>query len=402
MPPHKRSSLPAVTGIRFFLALWVIALHMSVANSAFRICVNNAPNWIRETIRSGASAVGVFFLLSGFVLAYNYDLGAEWSLSRRARFWTARFARIYPVYLFALVIAIPSVIVGELKARPFDLGALVGGLTAVLLMVQAWIPHDAIFWNGPAWSLSVEAFFYLCFPFIGRLLWKVERRVSLLLTLGGLWLTACISSYAIAAWKAHWFLFHTFGPVQDTTWSEVIKWNPFVRLPEFLAGIILCKIFLSIESRPTAWLGPGRGTLLYLSGLAAGLAVVSQSDHLPPAVLHDGLLLPATAAVVLGLSFGGGSLWRWLSYPVIVILGQVSYAMYLLHMPLYGYFAAVGKRVITHDAEEWVLLALFLITLMTLCCLTFFKLEEPARRAILDAFYPAKPRVQEESPLHTP
>ncbi|HUZ95080.1 MAG TPA: acyltransferase [Edaphobacter sp.] len=402
MPPHKRSSLPAVTGVRFFLALWVISLHMGTANSSFRGVVDGSPSWIRGTIDSGASAVGVFFLLSGFVLAYNYDLGTAWSMSKRVRFWTTRFARIYPVYLFALVLGFPSLAIGIFKSGHFHAGAFAGASTAVLLLVQAWIPHDALFWNGPGWSLSVEAFFYLCFPFIGRLLWKVERRVSLLFTFIFLWIAACGSSYEIADWKAHWFLSHSSGIVLDTTWSQVIKFDPLVRLPEFLAGIVLCKIFLSIERRPTALLGPGRGTLTYLLGLALGLIVVSQGDRMPPAVLHDGLLMPASAAVILGLSFGGGLIWRWLSRPVIVILGQVSYAMYLLHMPLYTYFAAVDKRVVRNAVEDWALFVIFVISLIALCCVTFYKLEEPSRRAILNAFYPTKPRVREELPLHTP
>ncbi len=399
MSAAKRLPLPAITGVRFFLALWVIALHMTVANVAFKGLVGRSPALIREVIQAGASAVGIFFLLSGFVLAYNYDLGRKWDSSQRWRFWTARFARIYPVYCLALVVAIPSLVAGTVKAGPLHPGSLAVGAGAVLLLVQAWIPNDAEFWGGPAWSLSVEAFFYLCFPFLGRLLWKVERRGLQWITLAGLWLTACGVSYWIAEWKAPWFL---HAADYDTVWSLVIKFNPAIRLPEFLAGVMLCKIFVSYGQEKTLPSRFGRGTFLCLFGLAAGLGVLSQDYRLPPAVLHDGLLLPATAAVILGLSRGGGWIGRWLSLPTIVLLGQVSYAMYLLHMPLYSYFAAANKRVVHNQAEAWMSFILFLGCLITACCVTFFWLEEPSRKAVLRKLHGEKPFRRSKPELPEP
>jgi peptidoglycan/LPS O-acetylase OafA/YrhL len=389
-----RPGLPAITGIRFFLALWVIAMHMAEADSAFKGLVNRFALSLRAIVATGPLAVGVFFLLSGFVLAYNYNLGQPWSTAQRLRFWAARLARVYPVYVLALVLGLPSLVFGTLKNGPLHPAALATGEGAVLLLVQAWIPHDALFWGGPAWSLSVEAFFYLCFPFAGRLLWKMERRGVQWLALGGLWLTACSASWAIAAWKAPWFL--SSAAHADTAWSELIKFDPLIRLPEFLAGVILCKIF--VTSRRTS---PGRdslrGPLLYLCGAAAALVVLAHAYDLPPAVLHDGLLLPATAAIILGLSFGGGWLARWLSRPWIVVLGQASYSMYLLHIPLYSYFAAADKRLVHSPAEAWASFLLYVVCLFAVCCVTFFKLEEPARRGILKKLYPNKPAIQHEA-----
>jgi peptidoglycan/LPS O-acetylase OafA/YrhL len=393
MTSPKRIPLPAITGIRVLLALWVVALHMDTINLTFAHFVGRTPVPVQDAIHSGASAVGIFFLLSGFVLAYNYDLSQPWRSSQRSRFWIARVARIYPVYAFALLLAIPSLIAGTLKAGPIHPASMLVGMASVTVLLQAWIPQDALFWGGPAWSLSVEAFFYLTFPVLGCLLWKVERRRFQILTLATLWLSACILSYTLALWKAPWFLGHR--SILETPWTEVIKFNPLVRLPEFLAGIILCKLYLSLQQRPISLLPPGGGTILYLPGFALALAVITQEHHLPPAILHDGLLLPATAAVILGLSFGGGPVWRWLCHPIVVLLGQASYAMYLLHMPLYSYFGASGKRLVHTPTEDWILLLLYLIALITLSCATFLKLEEPLRRVILARFSPARPSARE-------
>jgi peptidoglycan/LPS O-acetylase OafA/YrhL len=140
MTSPKRIPLPAITGIRVLLALWVVALHMDTINLTFAHFVGRTPVPVQAAIHSGASAVGIFFLLSGFVLAYNYDLSQPWRSSQRSRFWIARVARIYPVYAFALLLAIPSLIAGTLKAGPVHPASMLVGMASVTVLLQAWIP----------------------------------------------------------------------------------------------------------------------------------------------------------------------------------------------------------------------------------------------------------------------
>ena len=114
------------------------------------------PHALETFLSHGYLAVGLFFLLSGFILAYTYDGNID-GHANRVRFWEARFARIYPVYLLSLVMAFAFA--GELA---------LGTRAAVVAMVQAWNPFNpdmAGAWNYPAWTLSAEAFFYICFPF---------------------------------------------------------------------------------------------------------------------------------------------------------------------------------------------------------------------------------------------
>ena len=391
----KRSALPAVTGIRFFLAMWVVILHMRTANAVFAAAMKRLPLFIQGAVDSGASAVGIFFLLSGFVLAYNYDLGARWKRKTRSNFWLARFARIYPVYCFALIVGTASLIeAGALDwgiLHPLDLSRR---MIEVLFLVQTWIPRDALFWNGPAWSLSVEAFFYLCFPALGVILWKIERRDLQVLTLAGLWATCCIVSYEIAAMRAPAFLLHE-GGIQETFWTGFLKWNPLIRLPEFLAGIVLCRLFLGLQQESTGWLRPGRGWVLSLPALVVMLVVVGESRLVPPIVLHNGLLLPASASLIMGLGLGGGILERLLSKPKMVLLGQASYSIYLLHMPVYTYFAAVGKRVVRTETQGWCVLAAYLICLICVSIATFYQIEERSRKMILAQFGRKRSQVRD-------
>ena len=105
MNTHRRQ-LAALTGIRFFLAIWVVIYHQADA----LIAVGGSSELHRSIqclVRTGYSAVSAFFILSGFVLTYNYDL---WTLLRArnaVRFGIARFSRIYPAYVTGLLMLIP-------------------------------------------------------------------------------------------------------------------------------------------------------------------------------------------------------------------------------------------------------------------------------------------------------
>jgi peptidoglycan/LPS O-acetylase OafA/YrhL len=382
--------------VRFLLAAWVILLHIATQNVVLRAFVTERlPAIPRNVVGSGASAVGVFFLLSGFILAYSYDLGPEWDGGRRRTFWAARVARIYPVYLLALVLAVPSLVAGIVKGGGgFHPGRLLFEWATILLLVQAWIP-GGLFLVVPAWSLSVEAFFYLCFPFAGRHLWKLQKRSSLVLAILGFWLLEIFGSYLIARFRAPWFLHPSVLP--DDRWSEIIKFNPLMRLPEFLAGIVVCKLFQSLVREPWRGVTVGTGQRLYVPGMGIILLTTMFADRLPIPMLHDGLYLPGTAMMLVGLALGGGAIAEALSWRWMVLLGQASFAMYILHMPILSYVVAAGKRLpggaLAGQAE------VFLPVVIVVSVVAFKKVEEPSRRFLLRKFSEGRVTRDVESAL---
>ena len=156
---ESRPRLPAVTSLRFFAAFHVALFHMN------EMGVLTGPAWLKAFAGIGYVGVSFFFVLSGFILVYTYA-GREISLRN---YFQSRFARIYPAYLFSLVLTFPFFYFGALKMQvPFFAFAsqhFVLSSVLVLLLLQSWIPAAALAWNPVAWSLSVEAFFYLVFPF---------------------------------------------------------------------------------------------------------------------------------------------------------------------------------------------------------------------------------------------
>ena len=210
MKSARREPLPALTSIRFFAAAWVVFFHL-------RDYINLGP--FERVAGYGFCGVTLFFVLSGFILAYNYldrDTPAR-------DFWRARFARVYPAYLFALLLACP-VLYHNVEHSRFAMVSK--GWTSIALL-QAWIPSRALIWNDPGWSLSAEAFFYAVFPF---LLYPIARlaRKHLAATLAVLW--------AISLLPTVFYAFLLPDGIRPTLgdhlfFLSVLKFNPLVRLP---------------------------------------------------------------------------------------------------------------------------------------------------------------------------
>src|SRR5438874_12162874 len=174
MPLEPQQHLGALTGVRFVFALYVVLFHS-------RAAFGEAPVFVRHILNHGNIGVNLFFVLSGFVLAYNYFQRADGGLQIRD-FLIARFARIYPVYLLSVILFVP----------PGLFGAVADPITAFISAVtlsQTWTGHMA--WNTPGWSLSVEAFFYLLFPLILLLLARL-RVAGLLVTMTSVWVVGLI------------------------------------------------------------------------------------------------------------------------------------------------------------------------------------------------------------------
>ncbi len=362
--PSERRSLPALTGLRFFLAVWVVVFHVIPGTPGLAIpWLPQAPDGVSCLLRTGYVAVTVFFALSGFVLAYNYDLRKQWHRRQHRQFAIARFARIYPAYFIGLLSLTPVAIYRVWQGIPSGEYELSKGLLNVFLL-QAWAPRAALTWNFPGWSLSCEAFFYAAFPVIGYFLWKLERRATMLAALGLLW-GLCLAAPLAAALIP----IRGFGDVaaaggvpgpEAEFWVNLISYNPLAGLPAFCAGIVLAHFYRSLPP-DSRWFG--RGDWLSIPAVTLIVLVLANADRIPLALVHNGLLLPFYAALILGLALGGGLLGRMLALSPLVFLGNASYAMYILHFPIAEWLVLAGKFFAYHAFEgvRWVAFYTFVV-----------------------------------------
>src|SRR5262249_12778258 len=133
--------------------------------------------------------------------------------------WRARLLRIYPMYLLAFLLFIP-IALAKYHHHP---KMLLFSVVVNLSMVQAWTSLSQS-WNGPSWSLSVEAFMYLLFPLLVRYIGKFNNL--------GIWAALAVAPSVLTfAFSLHW--------VSVSTWRSWIGNNPVFWLPLFCFGIAL-------------------------------------------------------------------------------------------------------------------------------------------------------------------
>lgn len=369
-----RPALPALTGLRFIAAAQVVGFHAHAMVPAWR------QNPALTFLGAGYSGVSLFFVLSGFVLAYNYLTPDGTGVSSVREFLVARFARVYAVYMVGIVVAFP-IFVRELQ-RAGGMGAMLRDgvpiTAATASLLQAWMPPYACRLNCPGWSLSAEAFFYLTFPLVGA--WLCRRsRVTLV--------SVCAVSWAIACSLVLGYLRldpeHIGGVTAATEshWVAMLKFNPLLRLPEFILGVSTGLIFL----RDPAALKKIAGVLSIVT-LMSIVALLSQHEHMPYLLIHNGVMAPLYALLIVTLACGVGPLAALLSTKLFLLLGEASFALYLLHVALLVYVVkALGALHLSID-ETPALITVYLLVAQGVAILVLLTIEEPARRYIRRRF----------------
>lgn len=349
--------LESLTVIRFFAAIYVVLYHFSG-----RVI----PFW--SQIGSGYLGVDLFFVLSGFILMYNY--GGDDVISSSGfyrRFFSARFARVYPAFLLGFILAAPTAILYAFRRHP-GVEALTKITTAgvsTLLLIHAWSPRLAPFWNFPSWSVSCEAFFYLCFPFLALRLrgWSVRR--SLLVSIACAMLAPGLFSYVLVK-----------GP------SAGLENMPIARIAQFALGMAVGQIFLTRQHRSPL------GALWAL--LAIGLTIATAA-FLPRVPYFPRIFVatPVFALLIYTLARSEqpdrgkkGFAWRGL-----VLLGDASYSIYILQWPV---FWMCGLSVPTMSALK---LLVYLALLIAVSIAALMLVEKPLRRMLIRAL--SAPKVPE-------
>lgn len=344
----RRKALPALTGVRFLAAMQVVFFHFG-ASFALR---HHFPRPVCLFLGNGWTSVTLFFLLSGFILSYTYS-GQIRGRRNRNRFWEARFARIYPVYLLSLLAMIPFAFSA---ARPNAVHSVWQGLS-VLTMVQAWNPfHPQMIemWNFPAWTLSVEAFFYLLFPFVFPLMEKLSDRLLRLSAV--LLLLLVVFTHTMTAQSPA-------APL----WCQILHLPlPLIRTPEFLLGAISGVLFLR------------RGPIRYAGGLAA-ISVVA-IVFLESTISGPWISLVAVpfGLLLFALASGDGLVSSLFSTRSFVLLGGASYSVYLLQVPVRLWV----DRALGAHGSPLIDAAISPLILVAIAVVVFLYWEEPARKWI--------------------
>jgi peptidoglycan/LPS O-acetylase OafA/YrhL len=335
--------------VRFFAAFYVVVFHTRLSAQLAARGLTPAAHFFA----SGYLAVPLFFILSGFILAYTYKGQIE-SGDRRMRFWEARFARIWPAYAFSLVCS---------SVPGFQIPSW-GLAAATLAMVQAWNPLHPGYagaWNLVCWTLSVEAFFYLCFPWLQVF---IERRSVRVLQVSACALLLFSVICNIGA-----------RTLSDPVYPGIFRFIPLpvIHLPEFLIGMVLGNLLLLRAAPRTSF------PFYTCSGLVGTIAALCL-----PAGHWTSLVLIFFALLVFGLATERTWVSRFLSTKLLLLGGGISYSVYLLQTPIRTWMHALFNAAhFDRPAIEGTLVPLAL-TLFSL--LVFLYIENPARLLLRDLF----------------
>lgn len=373
---QRPQKLDALTSLRFFAAAMIVVGH---AHPIFG-------SWGIATAAPLNQGVSFFFVLSGFILAYNYPVLANSTEVRR--FWLARFARVWPLHAITCLMWI-ALIYNFDRSTYFPGYEGLARLLTNLLLLQAWIPlHDwALSFNGVSWTLSAEFFFYACFPFL------------------------------IARWKSYWswLLFaemavivaillvanHLSLPAEDSYPGvgllEIVYFSPIVRVLEFLVGILVAFAVRSlagseISLRDSEWF---LFEFVSLSAVVVSLLAAANFSGISQTLggvsayyfTREGLWL--IFALLIGVfALSRGPLTRLLSTRIFVFLGEISFALYLCHSLVIHYLEPYVEQIQQYGLVGYLA---FWSALLVLSTALFMGVEQPARRLILNR-PGAKPR----------
>jgi len=361
MNEHK-GEIRALNGLRGIAALSVALGHYEIGTLVPGLA---HLGWWKAT------AVDLFFCLSGFTLGLAYRAGIADALRMRD-YLVARVARIYPLYFLTFLI---FVFVGSHSKilTHLDYTAAVRDYIGQLTMTNAWPLFGT--WrhlNNPAWSLSVEVFCYLfIFPvlfYASPLAKGFDWRVKLLLATG----LAAANAYVLFAFSTG-MVFVCRRSYCDLPESAYLA--PLLRgVFGFSAGWV---IYLSFMARDRLWRWATRHadmvTLGVLMLMGAGI-----TGLLPIQVMILGFPL-----LVLGVSAGGSRAGKVLSWGPVHYLGSISYSMYLMHLPwalawrwLYG----LGDRINPHVTPP--MAGVLVGGMLLVSALSYHAFEMPLRRVI--------------------
>lgn len=384
--PDKRY-IPVLDGVRCTAALCVLVGH--VLGMGFWPFNTLAEKYVATLPGLGLS---LFFVLSGFVIHYNYASVVQAGKNGKKRFFAARFARLYPLYGAVLLFLFATE--GGLKAMLAQPELTLAGALHIIGL-QSWVYalHDdtslIYFFGGNvaiAWSISTEFFFYLVYVMAARRLVLLKTRRQHICWAAGIYvfLAAVYGLMYVFQAEIGRFAADCFGAGASLGNShDFLRWltyfSPYMRLPEFLLGCLAASWAgrNTHETLPRASVGFGLAALLLLT--AHGLIYLSGD----PMLWFSGSVLyaPLLAWLILQLATRRSWLGDIMQSRPVVALGQASYSIYLLHGICLGLVAKLMTR-LAYEPAQWnaLYLALSIAVTLLLALLCYRLYELPMQR----------------------
>jgi peptidoglycan/LPS O-acetylase OafA/YrhL len=349
MSDTRPTTYDSLTGLRGLASIWVTLGHLTMFDG---LLLSNA-----------GLGVDVFFVLSGFILAHAHarDFAAGLDARTIKRFIGLRLARIYPLHAATTLALMPMTLLPGFLERFHPNAFSMVNLAANALLVHTWtfffLPAEYLgpgwSWNGPSWSLSVEWLLYLIFPF---LIWMISRTDSCAL-LALCAVGSLVGMVALLSLSQGKLALGTMGK------SGFLQGGA-----EFVCGIVI--YFLrakSVEFREftARWCTVSAGVFVALAMMTS---------------LHP-LSIFTLIIMVPGLAAERGIFAILCSSGPVKYLGEISFSLYLCHMPIILLWNFMRHRMdLEFDGIALILANCgVLAAILATSHVSFYALERPAR-----------------------
>jgi len=327
-----------ITFTRFVAALAIVISHFNKDVFLYKI------PYLSEVFLRANVGVSYFFILSGFIMIVAYHKKEKIGYGD---YYRNRFARIYPLYVVGLLL------LWFTREEKF----LFTDILLYLFGLQSWIPSKAMVLNFPGWSISVEFLFYLLFPFLYNYLYSRKNKSIWVITIL-IWIITQIFS--------NLYMNSGFYKGPHTESHDFITYFPLLHINEFLIGNLAGLFFIRNHKQKDFDFSI---SLVFITILLCLIFV--------PLYFHNGLMGVLFIPLILLISRNNGFLTKIFSLKPLEYLGEISYAIYITHIPvLYILRRLVWKKYI-FDID--VMFGVYMIALILSSALFYQLIESPAR-----------------------
>lgn len=349
-----------LTSLRFVFAFMVFLDHVCTSG----LSVDIHMKWLSDNVfQEGYIGVGFFFMLSGFILAYNYKSKFSIKEIDKKNFWIMRLARVYPLHLLTLYLSVPLV----LMLWNYNLTGIQLPFFLNLFLLQSYIlPPFEYYWsfNTVSWSISDEMFFYFLFPFIINFLNRKKELLITMVILAGVAIPFLMLKTSSMDMRPVWFYIH-----------------PIFRIVDFLIGILLYEIYLKMKSNKILKFA----SILEFSAVLLFVLFFLFHNSVPQVYRYSCYYWLPISSIILIFSFQKGFFSRLFSNKHLVYLGEISYGFYMFHALVIQYFIILNTSYSVID--NYYLLVFFMLCFsIFLSAISHTAFEKPINKYIIKRF----------------
>ncbi|MBB5620279.1 peptidoglycan/LPS O-acetylase OafA/YrhL [Pedobacter cryoconitis] len=367
---HKVEYLSSLTALRGIAALLVAVFHFEMAVARF---VPAAQSMFFEKCYL---MVDLFFIMSGFIMLHVYSSEFKNNIQAKSlkNFLVARFARVYPLHLFSLLLLI--VIVRWLTdwGNPPILLEQPADILPNIFLLHSFGFTKIYSWNIPSWSISAEWAAYLLFPIIALCMNKKKAITVILLAL-----------FIVVAYYSIMYLLPRKNPINPAipvphNLNTTFDYGYIRGIAGFITGLL---VYLLYELR--AFRKAFSSDIVCLLIILA----ITLSMHF---ALNDSLTVLLFAMLVLSFTANNGRIAKFCNRKIPQFLGDISYSVYLMQIFLQEPFShgiylpgitGIGRGKQNIDFSSGVLYCItYLILLIMISYISYQWVERPSRRFI--------------------